>query len=58
MKFLVESMMLNYYVHRKKHGVCASLKEMLVSPILLILECHTADYPNGKRWWIQIGVAN
>jgi len=44
-----------YYSNRKKHGIFYSLKEIILSPILSLLETISSDYPNDKRWWIKIG---
>jgi len=51
----VKKLLFVYYHNRKEYSIFYSLKEMLLSPILYLLEAISSDYPNDKRWWIKIG---
>lgn len=43
-----------YYENRKVYGIGKSIKEMLLSPILHLLEIISSDYIDNKRWCINV----
>jgi len=54
MNLLYEMTIFVYYEYRKSYGILKSIKEMLISPILHLLEGISLDYPNNKRWHVNI----